>query len=32
MTDWKSESKVASQIEEVAKKHHMVTDVKKAVF
>ena len=31
-TDWKKESKLANKIEEVAKKHHMVTDVKKAVF
>lgn len=30
--DFKSESKVATEISKVAKKHHMTTDVKKAVF
>ena len=31
-TDWKKDSKVSNEVQAVAKKHHMVTDVKKAVF
>lgn len=31
-TDWKKDSKESNQVNEIAKKHHMVTDVKKAVF
>ena len=31
-TDWKGGSKASNQVQAVAKKHHMVTDVKKAVF
>jgi nucleolar MIF4G domain-containing protein 1 len=31
-TDWKSGSKVSNEVQSAAKKHHMITDVKKAVF
>ena len=31
-TDWKQDSKVSNKVAQVARKHHMITDVKKAVF
>ena len=31
-TDWKKDSKNSNEVQSVAKKHHMITDVKKAVF
>ena len=31
-TDYKSNSKAATEIEQIAKQHHMSTDVKRAVF